>query len=416
MMIRVFEDYDTQLRPNLLKQILLKKNLHFMPRTVSMLALVSGMLFLSAYRAADPKSGDQPFPVNTTVARFFLAGERIFGNISDEQPAIEPDSTVSTQVLMMNYCAYDNVYPDKTRQMIQRNFPLSEVSDFWEGSAADLSSALLGQDVVVVSYPATGQSDYLKQYGKEMAKFVRQGGMVIFTGTDQYAVLQDFGLLDIDFGYFCKAPDVHESTPDHPILDGIPEAFSMRNYAYPLDISDPHFVVLADVKGYPVLGYKPFGKGNVVYLGFEYYFDEKESTHALLNAIRWAVQDKQPAAENIEKDTEPVNSPVTIRQRNEEILYAGTGGQKSDVFDLHIYPNPYVSKATLDVELKKSTALAVEVVDETGRLAAVLLPKKNLSAGFYRFELPNLAPGAYLVQCKTNEGTTTRRVFKTSAN
>lgn len=384
-----------------------------MPRTVSLLALVSGLFFLSAYRAAEPKSGDQPFPVNTTVARFFLSGERQFTTSFEEEQSTEPDTSVSLRILMLNYSAYDNVYPEKTKQMIQRNFPLSVMSDFWEGSAADLSATLANQDVVVVSYPAAGNSDYLKQFGKEMAKFVRQGGMVIFTGTDQYAVLQDFGLLDIDFGYFCKAPDVHESVPDHPVLDGMPEDFSMRNYAYPLDISDPHFVVLADVKGYPVLGYKPLGKGNVVYLGFEYYFDEKESTHVLLNAIRWAVQDKLPV---IEKETEPGTSSVTVRQRSEEILYAGTGGQKSDVFDLHIYPNPYVSKATLDIELKKSTSLTVEMVDESGRLTAVLLPKKNLNAGFYRIELPNVAPGAYLVQCKTNEATTTRRVFKTSAN
>ena len=385
-----------------------------MPRTLSILALIAGFFFLSAHRAAKPEFGDQPFPVNTTVARFFLPGERQFDMPSENQSSFtEPDTSVSARVLMLNYSSYDNVYPEKTRQMIVRSFPSCIVSDFWEGSAADLSASLGSKDVVVVSYPSTGQSDFLKQYGKEMAKFVRQGGMVIFTGTDQYSVLQDFGLLDIDFGYFCKAPDVHESTPDHPILDGMPEDFNTRNYAYPLDISDPHFIVLADVKGYPVLGYKPLGKGNVVYLGFEYYYDEKESTHALLNAIRWAAQDKLPV---VEKETEPGASITMPRQRTEEILYAGTGGQKSDVFDLHIYPNPYVSKATLDVELKKSTSLSVEVVDESGRLAAVLLPKKNLNAGFYRFELPNLAPGAYLVQCKTNEATTTRRVFKSSAN
>ena len=247
-----------------------------------------------------------------------------------------------------------------------------------------------------------------------MAKFVRQGGMVIFTGTDQYAVLQDFGLLDIDFGYFCKAPTVHESSPEHPVLAGTTEEFTLHNYAYPLDISDPIFVVLADVKGYPVLGYKPIGKGNVVYLGFEYYFDEKESTHVLLNAIRWAVQGKTAVAEK-GVEVESGATPLVLK-RSEEILYAGTGGQKNELFDLKIYPNPYVSKATLDIELKKSTTLSVEMVDEAGRLAALLLPRKNLSPGFYRLELPNVAPGVYLVQCKTNEGTTIRRVFKTSAN
>ena len=162
------------------------------------------------------------------------------------------------------------------------------------------------------------------------------------------------------------------------------------------------------------MGYKPIGKGNVVYLGFEYYFDEKESTQMLLNAIRWALQGKPVLAEK-GNDPESAATPLAPK-RSEEILYAGTGRQESDLFDLKIYPNPYISKATLDIELKKSTTLAVEMVDESGRLAALLLPKKNLSPGFYRLELPNVAPGVYFVQCKTNEGTTIRRVFKTSAD
>jgi Secretion system C-terminal sorting domain len=386
-----------------------------MLRTVSTLALVSGLLVLSAYRAAEPKLGEQLFPVNTTVARFFLSEERQFSVFSDEGWMPEPDTLISMRILMLNYSAYDNVYPEKTKGMIQHSFPLSVLTDFWEGSAADLSNMLADQDIVVVSYPAAGNTDNLKRYGKELAKFVRQGGMVIFTGTDQYAVLQDFGLLDIDFGYFCKAPTIHETSPEHPLLSGITEDFSMRNYAYPLDISDPNFVVLADVTGYPVLGYKPIGKGNVVYLGFEYYFDEKESTQVLLNSIRWAMQGKPLRVEK-EIVVEQATATPLVLKRSEEILYAGTGAQENEMFDLKIYPNPYINKATLDIELKKSTTLAVEMLDESGRLAALLLPKKNLSPGFYRLELPNVAPGVYFVQCKTNEGTTIRRVFKTSAD
>jgi hypothetical protein len=385
-----------------------------MVRTVSFLALVSGMIALSAYRTAVPTSGEQPFPVNTTVARFFFSGERQFATSFEEEQTPEFDTLLHIRILMMNYSAYDNVYPEKTKQMIQKNFPMASVTEFWEGSASEFSSLLAGQDAVVAPYPSGGNSENLKSYGKELSKFVRQGGMVIFTGTDQYTILQDYGLLDIDFGYFCKAPDVHAMSSEHPMLSSTPEDFRMRNYAYPLDISDPNFVVLADVKGYPVLGYKPIGKGNVVYLGFEYYFDEKESTHMLLNALRWAAQDNIPAVEKEPADSDAVTAPIL--KHSEEILYAGTGRSKSDMLDLHIYPNPYVSKATLDIELKKSTALSVEMVDESGRVAALLLPRKNLGPGFYRIELPNVAPGTYLVQCKTSESTMTRRVVKTAAN
>ena len=130
----------------------------------------------------------------------------------------------------------------------------------------------------------------------------------------------------------------------------------------------------------------------MIYLGLEYYFDEPQSSRLLTNALRWGIKPRI--------------------KRSEIVLYAGKGAAKTNVFDLKIYPNPYVSKATLDIDITKPTSLSVEMTDELGRNVALLLPRRNLSTGLYRLELPNLEPGVYLVQCKSNEGTVVRKVVK----
>ena len=101
-----------------------------------------------------------------------------------------------------------------------------------------------------------------------------------------------------------------------------------------------------------------------------------------------------------------------MRSRREEILYAGSGSVKVDNVDIKIYPNPYYSKATLDIDLNKPNMVNVEMTNEAGQIVAVVLPRKQLNSGFYRLELPNLPAGIYFVQCGIGERSIMRKVVK----
>lgn len=396
-----------------------------MLRVATLFALAFGFLCLTAFRTDGPKCNDRPFPNSTSCLL----------SIAHAHHAPEyADTSIALHVLMLDYNAYDSAYAGKVRRLIQSHLPKCAVSEFWEGTAQEFSSALAIHDAVVITYPTGGSTAVNKNYGKLLEQYVRQGGTVVLTGTDDYRVLQQFGLFDVEFGYFCQDPLIHEITPTHPILEGTANQFSLSDYAYPLDISDPDFVTLVDVLGYedensptrcwseaeevtpadlrnyPVVGYKPLGMGKIVYLGMEYYFDQAEPARILANTLRWAANVKTPSMAATAPKNVLVNRPV---KRSEEVLLAGSG-PKEELFDLKIYPNPYYEKATLDVELKKASALAVEMTDETGRIVAVVLPQKNLSTGLYRLELPNLTPGVYFVQIKTDEKTTVRKVMKTA--
>lgn len=398
-----------------------------MLRVFTLFALASGFLCLTAFRGENPKCNDRPFASNTT-----LAGEDFFNfTLLNSNDWPETDTSTALRVLMLNYNAYDSAYAKKVEGLIRTQLPTSNVSELWDGN--ELASALSACDVVVITYPSAGTQEMNKTCGKLLAQYVQEGGVVIFTGTDDYRVLQQFGLFKVDFGYFCQDPLIHEITSEHPILEGTSGKFSLSDYAYPLDISDPDFVTLVDVWGYedensstrcwsesdevaaaelrnyPVVGYKNLGAGKIIYLGMEYYFDQAEPARILANTLRWATQPKTDASTVASTPKVQFDRPV---KRSEEVLQAGSG--KQEIFDLKIYPNPYYEKGTLDIELKKAATVAVEMTDETGRIVAVLLPQKSLTPGLYRLELPNLPTGVYFVKCNAGEKTTTRQVVKTA--
>ncbi len=380
-----------------------------MLRFASILALVAGLSGLAAYRAEQSKFGLPAFAFNTTVTHSFFPQGRMIALPDVGENASEADTTSSLRILMLNVCSYDSAYPGKVHRIIQHHLPASSIVDFWEGNASDLSAKLSEYDAVVLAYPSGGTPATLKAYGQALTQYVQQGGAVVLTGSHEFSVLQQLGLFDLDFGYFCANPTIHGLNADHPLLSGTRSEFTLKNYAYPLDISDPAFVTLADIQGYPVLGYKPIGSGKVIYLGMEYYYDEAEPNLILTNALRWASRPRT----QISPGTDVWASRRT--KRTEEVLYAGSRGQKVDVFDLKIYPNPYMSKANLDIDLKKPTTVAVDMTDETGRLVSVLLPRKNLSTGLFRIELPNVAPGVYFLQCRMGDRTVVRKIVKSSA-
>jgi hypothetical protein len=367
-----------------------------MSRKLPFIALSAAILGLAAFRSEDPFAYDRPFPVNSLAAHHFLEEERGLPSWS-EAIVPEVDSLSSFKVLMLNYFAYDSAYAQRVQRAIQGRMPLSVFSEFWAGSPDELGASLAGQDVVIAAYPSEGSAETIKAYGKALSQFARQGGIVVLTGTHEFSILQQLGLFDLDFGYYCKGKRVNQTLADHPVFQGMEAELNTEVYQYPLDISDPNFVTLADVRGYPFVGFKQVGGGKVFYIGLEYYYDEPQSSRLLANALRWGVK--------------------TRVKRSEEVLYAGKGtDNRQPSFNLKIYPNPYVSKATLDVELSKATSLSVEMTDELGRPVATLLPKRSLAAGLYRFELPNVAPGVYFVRCMTNEAKEVRKVVKTSAN
>ena len=379
------------------------------------LFLIFGLLSLSSFRLGDPYMDGHPSIYNSTLDQLFHPERHGAPFLEQREASFGIDSTLRYRVLMLDYSAYGSAYNEKVRRIIQHYLPKTIFTDFTEGSADDLTRALAGCDVVLIAYPSASESGTVKSYGRSLNQYVQSGGSVIFTGTHEYEILRQFGLIELDYGYFSKDRPLHAIHPEHPVFQGSISDVTLTNYAYPLDISDPGFVTLADVGGYPVIGYKSVGAGKIMYLGVEYYFDEMASSTILINAIAWSSREQVAEVLGVSSAFSSESSKPGSIKRSEEVLLAGSG-LKPEQVDLKIYPNPYFSKATLDIELFKPTMLMVEMTDELGRNVVNILPRKTVGPGLCRFDLPNISPGIYFLQVHLGDKTYVRKVVKSSSN
>jgi Secretion system C-terminal sorting domain len=375
--------------------------------------VLAGLTMLGAYRFSAPIALGKPCPVNTTLALVASEGKPVAPFAAF--PALtERNADGPLKVLFLHYSAYDTAYALKLEHFIVQNMDNLHTTRFWHGTTAQLEQALSTRHVVVIGYPSKGKPYELQAYGKVLAEFVRQGGAVVFTGTHEFGILQHYNLFDLDFGYYASGMAVHEQYSAHPLLQGTPTDFVPTHYTYPLDVSDPNFVSLAEVRGYPVVGYKSTGAGKVIYIGLEYYFDDPASTDILINALRWATPAGVGTTAASTTPTKPTAntsiSRVPVVQRSEENFTAGSGS--IDPFRVKVFPNPYVEKASLEFELTKTTLVSIEITAENGQLATVLWSRKPLNAGSYRFEVPGLPVGIYFIKCTMGDYSTVRKIVK----
>lgn len=350
------------------------------------------------------------FAVNSEVSRFFTSGSRTLPGI--QFPSTIPTSADSAatayKVLLFNYSAYDSVYAVQMRHFLERELPGAALTDFFDGSAEYFGRLLETQQAVVITYPFVGDADQLVAYGKKLENFTRNGGLVIVSGTHGYDVLHQLGMLEVDNTYYYEGGSIHVKKENHPLLNGVPSDFSVSNFIYAFDLTDAGFVSLAEAEGFPVVGYKEMGEGKLVYLGLEYYDDEALPSRLLKNAFKWGLPEPTSGTTPVAAVSTPSPVRPTAKSRSEEILYTGN----SQKFDLKVYPNPYMEKASLEINLEKPSVVTVEMTNETGSSVALLLPQRNLSAGFYRVEVPDVNPGIYFIKCKIGGHIEVRKVVK----
>lgn len=349
------------------------------------------------------------YAVNSSVAGLFRSEGRYTPGIFNDNTSFSPADSAATafRVMLFDYCVYDSVYATQMRNFVTRELPGATVSEFMNESLDRFDRLLNKQQAVVITYPSNGDADFLAAIGKKLDGFMRNGGLVIITGAHETSAIQALGLLSPAEAYYYEDATVQSKKVDHPILKGVKSSFSLSNFVYPMEFSDNDFVTLSESEGLPVLGYKEIGEGKLVYLGLEYYADETIPSKILGNIFKWALT---PISTTVPAKTEIAVRTVT--KRTEEVLYSGSAQR----FDLKIYPNPYVEKASLEINIDKAMMVSAEMTNETGSIAAVVLSQRMLSAGFYRFDIPNLAPGIYFVKCKFANHIEVRKLVKVANN
>ncbi|MFN4079578.1 MAG: T9SS type A sorting domain-containing protein [Saprospiraceae bacterium] len=354
--------------------------------------------------------------VEPDAERVAVNSRHAFGNqVPLRTVTLPADSTLRFEALTLCEMAYDPIYSENMSAFMQLLFPMARIESFKGGNVADLAYKLKRKDVVLAPYLTLGDTARLRQYGIALKGFVQQGGLVVVTGTHDFEALQALDLFDLDYGFWKEAPRVCEQDPYHPIFQGLDIVFEGGNFAYPLELNDPGFRVLAEVASYPVIGYKQIGKGRVVYLGLEYYAADETALTLLRNVMLWAF-DRMPAPST--------GAPALLSERNAtqpsslvENDWQGLLTRKMEAAapEAKVFPNPYAFKAQFQIELKAGDMLGVEMTDENGRSVAVLHPYRETAPGIYTYDLPQAPPGIYYLKYNTATVREVRKVVKVAA-
>jgi hypothetical protein len=206
----------------------------------------------------------------------------------------------------------------------------------------------------------------------------------------------------------------------------LPEQFMTDNFAYTLDVFDPHFSEIATYKGKSLAGVKTMGLGAFVYIGLEYFYDEQASTQLLINTLRWK-QAKKSNVELLEAVESSIFPPVSM-MRSSHLLYSpsilpkGSAEPASYDFDflpkdndrpsMRVYPNPFINYTIADIELRKTTNVTIRVFNNLGQTIVTPVRNEVLDPGKYKYKLTNLPEGIYFIEYNCDGEITIKEAIK----
>ncbi|MEO8149145.1 MAG: T9SS type A sorting domain-containing protein [Bacteroidia bacterium] len=89
----------------------------------------------------------------------------------------------------------------------------------------------------------------------------------------------------------------------------------------------------------------------------------------------------------------------------------GINDLPKSVSSFNVYPNPASDVIAVNIELKETSDLLVEIIDITGKQVAVIMDEKQIKGAVNKqFNTANLSNGNYLVRLNINGKTTTQKL------
>jgi hypothetical protein len=105
-------------------------------------------------------------------------------------------------------------------------------------------------------------------------------------------------------------------------------------------------------------------------------------------------------------------SDMFIAKVTESPLTSITRGNNNSI-STNIYPNPFISSATLKIEMLNPAKATVALADVTGKVVYYFGQGINLNAGENTFTYPeNLSPGVYVVKVLTEDAVESLKCVK----
>jgi PKD repeat protein len=174
--------------------------------------------------------------------------------------------------------------------------PLRNQDDLSNGSRlnfnADLPQLFKNKDLILfvsssLSYYA---GDSLLLHLNELKEFVENGGTVIYTGgSNSNELINVTGLMGTTNAQtrVNSTQNIVVPNPEEPLFRSVnPIGLITPNFTYVFDDTSTAWIPIATCSAGTVIGYKPIGRGRVIYIGFDYWLSYPAFEQILINAIR----------------------------------------------------------------------------------------------------------------------------------
>jgi PKD repeat protein len=192
---------------------------------------------------------------------------------------------------------------------------------------SDLQATMQNMDLVVIPNYANVWWMPPSELGVILRDYMASGGTVIFTGSSFPYEFSLLGLSNVQNYIVTFSETLGYSAPNDPLVEGVtaPVAGPDPIFSWKFNDSDWEKIVFqSNYQEYTVAGYKRFDLGQLVYLGFEYYYDSEPGNTILGNVAEWAADGNLLSFPEINQEIPPGTSDtlqVTIRT---ESRIAGT--------------------------------------------------------------------------------------------
>ncbi|MBV6643561.1 MAG: choice-of-anchor D domain-containing protein [Cyclobacteriaceae bacterium] len=273
----------------------------------------------------------------------------------------------------------------------------------------ELDSLLDVSDIFLIPEQEGGSASYFNNLGVQWAgvlgEFLNRGGSIILCGADPGGerILNSSGLMSINVLGAFSSGTLYVENQDHFITEGIPETIGALNATFMVNMPDASSEALVTYAGEVVVGTKPYGQGQITYIGFDYFDYNDAAARLIANTVANTGKNLQWLSLENTSDTIPAgSSSELIVSFDASGQYAGgydatisiaSNDPAQSVFNVPVHldvigaPNILIVQDTLifsDTYVGYGDSLMLEIVnDGTDSLFLTFIPQNpDFSTGY----------------------------------
>ncbi len=152
--------------------------------------------------------------------------------------------------------------------------------------AQELSAALLNADVLLIYELAACNPFVIQELSGAIQSFTESGGTTIILGTNKSSCVFGTGLFEGSYIDFLTGQNVTVLQPNDPLADGVPSSFVGSIATFQYSFTNPDVVSVVGYENADVVAYRPYGEGQAIFMGFDYYNWNEASSQLLANAVK----------------------------------------------------------------------------------------------------------------------------------